>query len=91
MGLWLIADGDVYVAMDGARAVVRVWLADGRVTTVARSPAPWPPPACSSRQTVTCGYSSIPRRTKPADASPPPAGLTCSERAHGRRVAGLRL
>lgn len=44
MGLWPGADGrDVYVAAWGARAVMRVRLADGRVTTGARSPAPWAP------------------------------------------------
>lgn len=43
MGLWPTADGDVYLAVYGARAVVRVRLADGRVTTVAHSPAPWAP------------------------------------------------
>ena len=42
MGLWPTAD-DVYVAAHGTKAVVRVRLADGRVTTVASSPAPWAP------------------------------------------------
>lgn len=43
MGLWPTVTGDVYVAVYGARAVVRVRIADGRVSTVARSPAPWAP------------------------------------------------
>jgi sugar lactone lactonase YvrE len=43
MGLWPNADGDVYVAVYDARSVVRVRPADGRVTTVARSPRPWAP------------------------------------------------
>lgn len=42
MGLWPTAD-EMYVASYGTRAVVRVRLADGRVTTVASSPAPWAP------------------------------------------------
>ncbi len=44
MGLWPAASGrEVYVAVHGARAVVRVRLADGHLTTVTRSPAPWAP------------------------------------------------
>jgi hypothetical protein len=43
MGLWPTAAGDVYVAVYEARAVVRVRVADGHLTTVARSPAPWAP------------------------------------------------
>jgi len=43
MVLWPTAGGDVYVAVYGAQAVLRVRLADGRVTTAARSPAPWAP------------------------------------------------
>jgi sugar lactone lactonase YvrE len=43
MGLWPTADNAVYVAVYGARAIVRVQLADGRVSTVVRSPAPWAP------------------------------------------------
>ena len=42
MGLWPTADA-VYVASYGTQAVIRVRLADGRVTTVARSRAPWAP------------------------------------------------
>jgi hypothetical protein len=43
MGLWPTAGGDVYVAVYASRAVMRVRIADGRVTTAARSPAPWAP------------------------------------------------
>jgi len=43
MGLWPTSTGDVYVAVHAARAVVRVNLASGRITTAARSPAPWAP------------------------------------------------
>lgn len=43
MGLWPTAGGAVYVAAYGARAVVRIDVRDGRVTTAARSPAPWGP------------------------------------------------
>lgn len=43
MGLWPTADKAVYVAVYGARAVLRVDIADGGVATVARSPAPWGP------------------------------------------------
>ncbi|HEX2081377.1 MAG TPA: hypothetical protein VHG08_26975 [Longimicrobium sp.] len=42
MGLWPDGRGSVYVAVYGARAVLRVG-SDGRVTTVARTPAPWGP------------------------------------------------
>lgn len=42
MGMWVDARNHVYVAVYGARAVVRV-APDGRVTTVARTPAPWGP------------------------------------------------
>jgi hypothetical protein len=42
MGLWP-TDSAVYVAVWGARSVVRIDLADGRITTVARSPVPWGP------------------------------------------------
>jgi len=42
MGLWSTADA-VYVASYGTQAVVRVRIADGRVTTAARSRAPWAP------------------------------------------------
>ncbi len=42
MGLWPDALGNVYVAVYGARAVVRV-SPEGRVTTVARTEAPWAP------------------------------------------------
>lgn len=42
MGLWATA-GDVYVASYGTRSIVRVRLADGQLTTVARSPEPWGP------------------------------------------------
>jgi hypothetical protein len=42
MGLWPTAN-DVYVATYGGRAIVRVRLSDGQVTTVARSSAPWGP------------------------------------------------
>ena len=41
MGLWPTTAGYLYVAVYGARAVVRVNLAGGRITTVARSAAPW--------------------------------------------------
>ena len=43
MGIWPTAEGDVYVASYGTRAVVRVRIADGRVNTAARSSAPWAP------------------------------------------------
>lgn len=43
MGLWPTADSAVYVAVYGEAAVVRVNLANGRVTTVASSTAPWAP------------------------------------------------
>lgn len=42
MGIWLGADGDVFVASYGARAVLRVSPA-GEVTTAARTEAPWSP------------------------------------------------
>ncbi len=42
MGLWPDARNNVYVAVYGSRAVVRV-SPDGRVATVARTPAPWGP------------------------------------------------
>ena len=42
MGMWVDARNNVYVAVYGSRSVVRV-APDGRVTTVARSPAPWAP------------------------------------------------
>lgn len=43
MGLWPSGDGQVYVAVYGARAIVRVNIADGSITPVARSPEPWAP------------------------------------------------
>lgn len=42
MGLWPTAR-DVYVAAHGAKSIVQVRIADGRVTTVVRSDAPWSP------------------------------------------------
>jgi hypothetical protein len=42
MGLFPDAQGGLYVAVYGARSVVRVG-PDGRVTTVARTPTPWAP------------------------------------------------
>lgn len=42
MGMWPDGRGNVYVAVYGARAVKRVGQ-DGRVATVARTPAPWGP------------------------------------------------
>lgn len=42
MGMWPDAEGGVFVAVPARRAVVRV-RADGRVGTVARTPAPWAP------------------------------------------------
>lgn len=42
MGLWPDERGDVFVAIHGDRAVVRVE-PNGAVTTVARSPKPWSP------------------------------------------------
>jgi hypothetical protein len=42
MGMWVDARSNVYVAVYGARAVMRV-ASDGRTTTVARSTAPWAP------------------------------------------------
>jgi hypothetical protein len=42
MGMWVDARSNVYVAVYGARAVMRA-APDGRVATVARSPAPWGP------------------------------------------------
>lgn len=41
-GVWVDARNHVYVAVYNTRSVVRV-APDGRVTTVARSPAPWGP------------------------------------------------
>jgi streptogramin lyase len=40
--MWATAT-DVYVASYGTRSIVRVRLADGRLTTAARSPEPWGP------------------------------------------------
>ena len=42
MGMWVDPRGNVYVAVWGARSVVRV-APDGRVTTVVRTAAPWAP------------------------------------------------
>lgn len=42
MGMFPDAQGGVYVAVYGARSIVRVG-ADGRTSTVARTPAPWGP------------------------------------------------
>lgn len=42
MGMWPDAQGGVYVAVFGTRSIVRVG-ADGRMQTVARTPAPWAP------------------------------------------------
>jgi sugar lactone lactonase YvrE len=42
MGMWVDGRSNVYVAVYGARAVMRV-APDGRTTTVARSAAPWAP------------------------------------------------
>ena len=42
MGLWP-TENAVYVAVLGARSVVRIDLADGRITPVVRSPSPWAP------------------------------------------------
>lgn len=43
MGLFPTTRDELYVAVYGAQSVVRIRLADGRVTTVARSSAPWAP------------------------------------------------
>ena len=42
MGMWPDAEGGVFVALAARREIARV-RADGRVTTVARTPGPWAP------------------------------------------------